>query len=331
MSTQQDIYATGSKNSPPMLNIENYVPWSSRLLSAAEIKRWKQMIKLFRPFFSVFPKTIYAAVDSCETAQEIWLRVQQMMKGSDIGIQEKKAKLFNEWERSTTAMNMALALMAKAFQTNNYSTPTQQQPCEFHQTLVIADCSTGYEYGSGQSVQWWSYGGIPSSTVFAGQNVGYQNGYNAVQNVGNQVVQDAVPDQERHQSDQEEGMLLSSDSVVDCSKRKEEGIHLQAEEFDLMADAADLDEIVGDNAKLHFDGKLADGIDMGTQMDNAPVYDSDGSSEILCYAHKHWNWKLSVLEAVVSQELGLLCKNQAVVDSSNLQTELDRTKERLEN
>ncbi|GKE22427.1 hypothetical protein Tco_1433939, partial [Tanacetum coccineum] len=26
------------------------------------------------------------AVDSCETAQEIWLRVQQMMKGSDIGI-----------------------------------------------------------------------------------------------------------------------------------------------------------------------------------------------------------------------------------------------------
>nr|GEU90605.1 copia protein [Tanacetum cinerariifolium] len=43
---------------------------------------------------------IYAAIDSCETAQEIWLRVQQMMKGSDIGIQEKKDKLFNEWERN---------------------------------------------------------------------------------------------------------------------------------------------------------------------------------------------------------------------------------------
>nr|GFD43547.1 hypothetical protein [Tanacetum cinerariifolium] len=36
------------------------------------------------------PEDIYAAVDSCETAQ--------MMKDSDIGIQEKKAKLFNEWE-----------------------------------------------------------------------------------------------------------------------------------------------------------------------------------------------------------------------------------------
>nr|GEY75228.1 hypothetical protein [Tanacetum cinerariifolium] len=48
------------------------------------------------------PEDIYAAVDSCETAQEIWLRIQQMMKGSDIGIQEKKAKLFNEWERFTS-------------------------------------------------------------------------------------------------------------------------------------------------------------------------------------------------------------------------------------
>nr|GFA51899.1 hypothetical protein [Tanacetum cinerariifolium] len=71
MSTQQDIYAAGSKNHPHMLNKENYVPWSSRLLRY-------------------------------ETAQEIWLRVQQMMKGSDIIIQEKKAKLFNEWERFTS-------------------------------------------------------------------------------------------------------------------------------------------------------------------------------------------------------------------------------------
>nr|GEY97115.1 hypothetical protein [Tanacetum cinerariifolium] len=47
------------------------------------------------------PEDIYAAVDSCETAQEIWLRVQQMMKGSDIEIQEKKAKLFNKWEMFT--------------------------------------------------------------------------------------------------------------------------------------------------------------------------------------------------------------------------------------
>ncbi|GKE48459.1 hypothetical protein Tco_1479717, partial [Tanacetum coccineum] len=36
MSTQQDIYAAGSENRPPMLNKENYVPWLSRLLRYAK-------------------------------------------------------------------------------------------------------------------------------------------------------------------------------------------------------------------------------------------------------------------------------------------------------
>nr|GFC41926.1 hypothetical protein [Tanacetum cinerariifolium] len=48
----------------------------------------------------ILPRCI--SLSTCETAQEIWLRVHQMMKGSDIGIQEKKAKLFNEWERFTS-------------------------------------------------------------------------------------------------------------------------------------------------------------------------------------------------------------------------------------
>nr|GFB93720.1 ribonuclease H-like domain-containing protein [Tanacetum cinerariifolium] len=38
MSTQQDIYAAGSESRPPMLNKENYVPWSSRLQRYAKIR-----------------------------------------------------------------------------------------------------------------------------------------------------------------------------------------------------------------------------------------------------------------------------------------------------
>nr|GEX53981.1 ribonuclease H-like domain-containing protein [Tanacetum cinerariifolium] len=38
MSTQQDIYAAGSENRPPMLNKDNYVPWSSCLLCYAKSK-----------------------------------------------------------------------------------------------------------------------------------------------------------------------------------------------------------------------------------------------------------------------------------------------------
>nr|GEY63716.1 hypothetical protein [Tanacetum cinerariifolium] len=152
MSTQQDIYAAGSKSRPPMLNKENYVPWSSRLLRYAksrsngkllhnsilngpyvrkmipepgdanrdisvtktfhlqtddelfykELKQIEVDDQAIQTILLGLPEDIYAAVDSCETAKEIWLRVQQMIKGSDIGIQEKKAKLFNEWKRFTS-------------------------------------------------------------------------------------------------------------------------------------------------------------------------------------------------------------------------------------
>nr|GEU51233.1 reverse transcriptase domain-containing protein [Tanacetum cinerariifolium] len=112
----KDIYADGFENRPPMLNKENYVPWSSRLLrrmipEPGDTNREVPVNETFhieaddqaiQTILLGLPKDIYATVDSCETAQEIWLRVQQMMKGSDIGIQEKKAKLFNEWERFTS-------------------------------------------------------------------------------------------------------------------------------------------------------------------------------------------------------------------------------------
>nr|GFC47388.1 hypothetical protein [Tanacetum cinerariifolium] len=102
MSMQQDIYAAGFKSRPLMLNKENYVPWSSRLLCYAKSRPNGKLIHksiINGPYVRrMIPEL---AVDSCEMAQEIWLRVQQMMKGSDIRIQEKKAKLFNEWKRFT--------------------------------------------------------------------------------------------------------------------------------------------------------------------------------------------------------------------------------------
>nr|GEX20682.1 hypothetical protein [Tanacetum cinerariifolium] len=54
------------------------------------------------PVNETFHEQTYDELTEKELKQEIWLRVQQMMKGSDIGIQEKKTKLFNEWERFTS-------------------------------------------------------------------------------------------------------------------------------------------------------------------------------------------------------------------------------------
>nr|GFA79343.1 hypothetical protein [Tanacetum cinerariifolium] len=44
MSTQQDIYAAGSESRPPMLNKENYIPWSSRLLRYAKNRPNEKLI-----------------------------------------------------------------------------------------------------------------------------------------------------------------------------------------------------------------------------------------------------------------------------------------------
>nr|GEY92359.1 hypothetical protein [Tanacetum cinerariifolium] len=99
MSTKQDIYAAGSESRPPMLNKENYVPWSSRLLRYAksdtnrevpvnetfhvqtddalnekELKQIEVDDQAIQTILLNLPEDIYAAVDSCETAQEIWLR-----------------------------------------------------------------------------------------------------------------------------------------------------------------------------------------------------------------------------------------------------------------
>nr|GFA78448.1 ribonuclease H-like domain-containing protein [Tanacetum cinerariifolium] len=65
-------------------------------LSDKELKQIEADDQAIQTILLGLSEDIYAAVDSCETAQEIWLRVQQMMKSSNIGIQEKKAKLFNE-------------------------------------------------------------------------------------------------------------------------------------------------------------------------------------------------------------------------------------------
>ncbi|GJR31979.1 retrovirus-related pol polyprotein from transposon TNT 1-94 [Tanacetum coccineum] len=45
MSTQQDIYAAGFETRPPMLNKENYVPWSSCLLRYAKKEQYSEILK----------------------------------------------------------------------------------------------------------------------------------------------------------------------------------------------------------------------------------------------------------------------------------------------
>nr|GEU85897.1 integrase, catalytic region, zinc finger, CCHC-type, peptidase aspartic, catalytic [Tanacetum cinerariifolium] len=63
------------------------------------------------------------------------------------------------------------------------------------------------------------------------------------------------------------------------TQKEEAGIQLQAEEFDFMAAAGDLDETEEVNANCILMANLQHASTYGTQLDKAPVYDTDGSAE----------------------------------------------------
>nr|GEV33080.1 hypothetical protein [Tanacetum cinerariifolium] len=71
-------------------------------LTKTDIKRMDADDQAIQTILLGLLEDVNAAVDSCEIAKEIWERVRQMMKRSDIREQEKKAKLFNEWEKFTS-------------------------------------------------------------------------------------------------------------------------------------------------------------------------------------------------------------------------------------
>nr|GFA17347.1 hypothetical protein [Tanacetum cinerariifolium] len=281
MSTQQDIYAAGCESRPLMLSKENYVPWSSRLLwyaksrpngklihnsilngpyvrrmipepddvnrevtvtetfhlqtddelSDKELKQIEANDQAIQTILLGLPEDIYAAVDSCETAQEIWLRVQQMMKGSDIGIQEKKAKLFNEWERFISNeweliesyYHLFLKLM-NDLKINKHFPKNIASNLKFLNNL---------------QPEWSRHITIIHQTKDL-HIVDYTQLYDFLKGVGHYARNCTVKPRRRDYAYLQTQLLIA--------QKEEAGIQLLAEEYDLMAAAADLDEIEEVNA-----------------------------------------------------------------------------------
>nr|GEZ06405.1 integrase, catalytic region, zinc finger, CCHC-type, peptidase aspartic, catalytic [Tanacetum cinerariifolium]GEZ06412.1 integrase, catalytic region, zinc finger, CCHC-type, peptidase aspartic, catalytic [Tanacetum cinerariifolium] len=168
------------------------------------------------------PKDIYAAVDSCETTQEIWLRVQQMMKGSDIGIQEKKAKQY-------AGQNVGNLNGYNAVQ--NVGNQVAQNPRV--QNVGNQNGPIGVPGNANQNEN----GNLVAAR--AEENATGHNGnqircYNC-RGVGHFTRNCTVKPRRRDAAYLQTQLLIAL--------KEEAGIQLQAEEFDLMASAADLDEI----------------------------------------------------------------------------------------
>nr|GEU73947.1 hypothetical protein [Tanacetum cinerariifolium] len=77
------------------------------------------------------------------------------------------------------------------------------------------------------------------------------------------------------------------------ARKEQAGIQLQAEEFNFMVAAGDLDEIEEINANYILIANLQHASTSGTQLDKAPVYDTDGSAKVQlndnCYDNEIFN------------------------------------------
>ncbi|GJR31793.1 retrovirus-related pol polyprotein from transposon TNT 1-94 [Tanacetum coccineum] len=274
------------------------------------------------------PEDVYVAFDSCETAQVIWLRVQQMMKGFDIGIKEKKANLFNEWEMFTSIDGESI---------ESYYHRFSKLMNDFKRNKHFPEkIASNLKFLNNLQPEWSRYVEIAQSCMNLGQDRQMQ--MVTVQNVGNLVVQNAVQNLSVQNVGNQNGLIVvlgianqnanqngngnvvaertegngngSNRNQVRCyncrgmghiarnctvrlrrrdaaylqtqlliAQKEEAGIQLQAEEFDLMAAARDLDEIEEVNANYILMANLQQASTSGTQTDKASIYDSDGSDE----------------------------------------------------
>nr|GFA93310.1 hypothetical protein [Tanacetum cinerariifolium] len=170
----------------------------------------------------------------------------------------------------TIAMNMALALMAKEFKLN-YSTPTNnnQRISSNPRNRQIAQPDAGNPAGyndviGNQVIQ----NAVQNPRV---QNIRNQNGLIGVQGNGNQ-------NQIRN------GNLVAARAKGNAAGQNGNQIRCYncrgVEEYDLMDDAVDLDEIKEVNANCILMTNLQQASTSSTQTDSAPIYDSDGSAEV---------------------------------------------------
>nr|GEW53062.1 hypothetical protein [Tanacetum cinerariifolium] len=402
MSTQQDIYAVGSESRPPMLNKENYVPWSSRLLQYAksrpngklihksilngpyvrkmipepgdanreiivtetfhlqtddelsdkELKQIEADDQAIQTILLGLHEDIYAAVDSYETAQftsneeesieSYYYRFLKLMNDlkRNKHFPEKIAsnlKFLNnlqpEWSRHVTIVHQTkdlhtfdytqlydflkynqkevdelkaerlaknqdpLALMAKSNNPYVFPAPHQDQS-SFNQNYLQLPMPNPKDITNLTTTM-----NMALALMAKAFKLNYSTPTNNNQRISSNT---------RNRQIAQPSMNMGQDRQMQMVG----GIQLQAEEYDLMAAAADLDKIEEVNANCILMANLQQASTSGTQTDSAPVYDTDGSGEV------HENCDDNEIFNMFTQEEQYTELLEPIPDDAYLQTQL---------
>nr|GEW78158.1 hypothetical protein [Tanacetum cinerariifolium] len=208
----------------------------------------------------------------------------------------------------TTAMNMELALMTKAFKLN-YSPPTNNNQRISSKPRNRQIAQPGMNIGQDRQMQMVRGNGenqfrqkidVPRTNQNLNGNGNLVTAHaegNAIRYNGNQIRchnYKGLGHFSRNCTVRPRRMdvaYLQTQLLI--AQKEEAGIQIQAEEFDLMAAVVDLDEIKEVNTNCILMANLQQSSTSGTHTDKAPVYDSDGSAEVHnyddCYDNEIFN------------------------------------------
>ncbi|GJU61556.1 hypothetical protein Tco_1243391 [Tanacetum coccineum] len=264
-------------------------------LTKKEVKKMEVDDQAIHIILICLPKEIYAAVDSCETAQESWFtstngesiesyyhHFSKLMndfkrnKHSPEKIASNLKFLNNlqpEWRRHVTIVHKTKNSYEVDYtQLYDFLKYNQEKVNELraerlaraHDPLALmANFNNPYNYTVFHQDQ-------PSPIAQPGMNLGQDRQMQMVRgNGGNQFRYSRNGNVVAARA---EGMLL-------IAQKEEAGIQLQAKEFDFMAAVGDLDEIEEVNANCILMANLQQASTSGTHIDKAPIHDSDGSAK----------------------------------------------------